>query len=34
VQWVGKPFDEPSILAIGAAYERVCGHHKLRPKKA
>ena len=34
VQWVGKAFDESSILAIGAAYERVCGHHRLRPKRS
>jgi len=30
VQWVGKPFDEARILALGAAYERTCGHHRLR----
>jgi aspartyl-tRNA(Asn)/glutamyl-tRNA(Gln) amidotransferase subunit A len=30
VQWVGKPFEEARILALGAAYERTCGHHRMR----
>ncbi|MEY2718398.1 MAG: hypothetical protein RL539_1430 [Pseudomonadota bacterium] len=34
VQWVGKTYDESTILTIGAAYERICGHHKLRPKRS
>ncbi|MFM7254592.1 MAG: amidase [Betaproteobacteria bacterium] len=30
VQWVGKPFDEARILALGAAFERTSGHHRMR----
>lgn len=30
VQWIAKPFEEATLLAVGAAYERACGHHRMR----
>lgn len=30
VQWVARAFDEARLLALGAAYERACGHQGMR----
>jgi aspartyl-tRNA(Asn)/glutamyl-tRNA(Gln) amidotransferase subunit A len=32
VQFIGKPFDERTILQIGKAYQEDTGFHRLRPK--
>jgi aspartyl-tRNA(Asn)/glutamyl-tRNA(Gln) amidotransferase subunit A len=34
VQWVGKAYDEGTIMAIAATYEHICGHHRMRPKRS
>ena len=32
LQLVGPPFSEPLLLALASAYQRVSGHHLLRPR--
>ena len=34
VQLIGRPFDEATLLRVGAAYQRVTEHHKAAPKLA
>jgi aspartyl-tRNA(Asn)/glutamyl-tRNA(Gln) amidotransferase subunit A len=31
LQLVGRAFDEPTLLRLGDAYERVTPHHEARP---
>jgi aspartyl-tRNA(Asn)/glutamyl-tRNA(Gln) amidotransferase subunit A len=34
IQWVGRAFEEPMLLRVGAAYERESGSDAFRPSLA